>query len=175
MSLPQQNCSTELPTKYCRRHAHLSSSTDHHDNDSLATQEQKHYKTTVSATGMMFKQFHANPSTGWNVHRKAYTKIMSQVNSALSAKTSRQEGKATEDNNHDPLKLIKLNDQNCSISNEQEPSTPLLSAPKGIQNYLEASLRTSAKGRLGGTQMLVTNLPFCYSLHGARSKVVLRP
>jgi len=36
MSLPSQNCSTGLPIKYCRCHAHLSSSTDHHGNDSLA-------------------------------------------------------------------------------------------------------------------------------------------
>jgi len=157
MSLPSQNCSTGLPIKYCRCHAHLSSSTDHHGNDSLAIRgggggEKK-------STGRMFKKFQANPSTGWNVHRRAHTTIMSQVHSTLSSKTSRQEGKVTEDNSHDPLKLTKLNDQNCSMSNEQEPSTPLLSTPKGIQNYLEASLRTSARGRLGGTQMLVTKSP----------------
>jgi hypothetical protein len=45
MSLPSQNCSTELHIKYCRRHAHLSSSTDHHDNDGLSTQEQKKLQT----------------------------------------------------------------------------------------------------------------------------------
>jgi len=53
---------------------------------------------------MMFKQFQANPSTGWNVHRRAYTTITSQVNSTLSTKAPRQEGKAAEDNSHDPLK-----------------------------------------------------------------------
>jgi len=104
MSLRSQNCSTEPSINYCRRHAHLSSSTDQHDNDSLATQEQKDYKTTVSATGMMFKKFQANLSTGWNVHRRAYTTITSQVNSTLSTKTTRKEGKAAEDNSHDPLK-----------------------------------------------------------------------
>jgi hypothetical protein len=155
MSLPSQNCSTELPSKYRRCHAHLSSSTDHHHNDSLATQH-KNYKNSLSAIGMMFTQFKANPPTGWNVQGREYTTLMSQVNSTLSPKTSRQEGKATEDNSHDPLKRTKVNDQNCSMSSEQEPSTPLLSTPKGIQNYLEPSLQTSARGKLGGTQMLVT-------------------
>ena len=119
----------------------------------------KNYKPSVSATGKMFKQFQENPSNGRNVHRRAFTTIMPQVNSTLSATTSRQEGKATDDNSHDPLKWTKANDQNCSMSNEREPSTPLLSTPKGIQSYLQASLRTSAKGRLGGTQMLVTKSP----------------
>ena len=123
----------------------------------------------MSATGMMFKQSQANPSIGWNAHRRAHTAITSQVNSTLSTKTSSQEGKAAEDNSHDPLKWTKLNAQNRRMSNEQEQSTPLLSTPKGIQNYLETSLRTSARGRLRWTQMLVTNFPFWYSLHGARS------
>jgi len=159
MSLPSQNCSTELPIKYRKRHAYLSSSTDRHDNESLATQQHKNYKTSLPARGMMFTQFQPNPPTGWNVHRRAYTTLVSQVNTTLSPKTSRQEGKATEDNSHNPLKWTKVNDKNCSMSSEQEPSTPLLSTPKGIQYYLEPSLQTSARGKLGGTQMLVTKSP----------------
>jgi hypothetical protein len=156
MSLPSQNCSTELPIKYSRRHAYLSSSTDRHDNDSLATQQHKNYKTSVSAHAWCSRNSRQiRPLVG----TFTYTTLMSQVNSTLSPKTSRQEGRTTEDNSHDPLKWTKVNDQNCSMSSEQEPSTPLLSTPKGMQNYLEPSLRTSAGGRLGGTQMLVTKSP----------------
>jgi hypothetical protein len=55
MSLPLQICSTELPTKYRRRHDHLNSPTDHHDNESLEPQQQKDFKMSMYSTAMMFK------------------------------------------------------------------------------------------------------------------------